>query len=382
MVAAVRAGRSQRSVARAFGVSLATVQLWLERAGTKRLERVDWADRPSVPQRQSRTERSLEDLILELRTELRASSILGEYGAAAIRRELQARELSVPVPAERTIGRILERRGALDAGRRVRRLAPAPGWYLPDLAARRVELDSFDIVDGLYLKGSPELGILTVISLHGGLPGAWPAFGMRVAQIVPAIIEHWMAVGMPAYAQFDNDSRFIGGYGTPDSIGPVIRLCLKLGIVPVFATPNETGFQAAIEAFNGRWQRKLWARFWEPDLRALEDRSRAYVEACRQRSAVRIEGAPARQPFPPGALDLAGYPAGRLVFLRRTSEQGTVSILGRRYPVDPAWPHRLVRSELDLDARRLRFFALRRREPTAQPLLNDIAYEPPARWSR
>ena len=152
-------------MARAFGVSLATVQLWLERAGTRRLERVDWGDRPSVPQRQSRTERSLEDLILGLRTELRASSVLGEYGAAAIRRELQTRELSGPVPTERTIGRILERRGALDAGRRVRRLAPAPGWYLPDLAARRVELDSFDIVDGLYLKGSPELGILTAISL-------------------------------------------------------------------------------------------------------------------------------------------------------------------------------------------------------------------------
>ena len=369
-------------MARAFGISLATVQLWLERAGTRRLERVDWADRPSLPQRQSRTGRSLEDLILELRTKLRESSVLGEYGAAAIRRELQTRELSVPVPAERTIGRILERRGALDAGRRVRRLAPAPGWYLPDLAARRVELDSFDIVDGLYLKGSPELGILTAISLHGGLPGAWPGFGMRVAQIVPAIIEHWTAVGLPAYAQFDNDSRFIGGYRTPDSIGPVIRLCLRLGIVPVFATPNEPGFQAAIEAFNGRWQRKLWARFWEPDLAALEDRSRAYIEACRQRSAVRIEGAPARDPFPAGALDLSGYPAGRLVFLRRTSEQGTVSILGRHYPVDPAWPHRLVRSELDLDVRRLRFFALHRREPTVQPLLNDIPYEPPARWSR
>ena len=59
-----------------------------------------------------------------------------------------------------------------------------------------------------------------------------------------------------------------------------------------------------------------------------------------------------------------------------------MSILGRHYPVDPAWPHRLVRSELDLDVRRLRFFALRRREPTVQPLLNDIPYEPPARWSR
>jgi hypothetical protein len=317
-----------------------------------------------------------------LRRELRESSVLGEYGAAAIRREMLGLELAGPVPSERTIGRILERRGALDAGRRVRRPAPPAGWYLPDVAARQVELDSFDIVDGLYLKGSPELGILTAISLHGGLPGAWPGFGMRVAQIVPAIIGHWSEVGLPAYAQFDNDSRFIGGYHVPDSIGPVIRLCLALGVVPVFAPPKETGFQAAIEAFNGRWQRQLWARFWDPDLDLLIARSRAYVEACRRRSVVRIEGAPPRAPFPPGEINLARHPAGRLVFVRRTSEHGLASILGRRYPVDPHWPHRLVRAELDLDAHRLRFFALRRREPTVQPQLNDVPYEPPKRWSR
>jgi len=301
----------------------------------------------------------------------------------AIRRELVARPgLPEPVPSVRTIHRILDRRGALDAGRRVRRLPPPPGWYLPEVAAHRAELDSFDIVDGLYLRGSPELGILTAISLHGGLPGAWPAFGMRVAQIVPALIEHWRLFGLPGYAQFDNDGRFIGGLARPDSIGPVIRLCLALGVVPVFAPPHETGFQAAIEAFNGRWQQKLWARFWDPTLADLQVRSDAYVAACRGRSAVRIESAPPRDPFPPGPIDLLRPPAGRLIFLRRTTEAGGVSVLGHRFPVDRNWPYRLVRGELDLDARRIRFFALRRRDPGVQPLLAEAPYLPPERWSR
>lgn len=377
----MRAGASQRSVARSFRVSLATVQFWLRRAGDERLDRVDWSARPSVARRTGRTARGLEDLILSLRQDLREASILGEYGAEAIRRELLLRpELPWPVPTARTIGRILDRRGALDAGRRVRRPAPPPGWYLPDVAARRAELDSFDIVDGLYLKGQPELGILTAISLHGGLPGAWPAFGMRVGQIVPAMTEHWRAVGLPGYAQFDNDGRFIGGLAKPDSIGPVIRLCLGLGVTPVFAPPHESGFQAAIEAFNGRWQAKLWARFWEPTLADLEARSDAYIEACRQRSAVRIEGAPARVMFPDRAVDLGAPPVGRLVFLRRTTETGSVSILGHRLQVDPHWPHRLVRAELDLDEGRLQFFALRRREPADQPLLAEARYTGPDRW--
>jgi transposase-like protein len=383
MVTAVRGGRSQRAVARAFGVSLATVQLWLRRAGDSRLDRVDWSDHPSVRHRLARTDAELENLIVDLRRELRESSVLGEYGAAAIERELLARpDLGSAVPSVRTIGRILERRGVLDRRRRVRRPAPPPGWYLPELGGRRVELDSFDIVDGLYLKGQPELGILTALSLHGGLPGAWSAFGMRVGQIVPALVEHWRAFGLPAYAQFDNDGRFIGGLAHPDSIGPVIRLCLALNIVPVFAPPHESGFQAAIEAFNGRWQRKVWARFWEPTLDALQVRSDRWISAVRQRSAVRIEAAPVRDPFPSGALEPWRAPGGRLVFLRRTTETGSVSVLGHHLVVDRHWPWRLVRAEVDLAMSTISFFALRRREPTVQPLLSEAEYTIPDRWYR
>ncbi len=370
-------------VARSFGVSLATVQLWLQRAADERLDRVDWSDRPSTRHRLARIDPGLEDLILDLRRELRETSVLGEYGAAAIHGALLERpDLRWPLPAVRTIGRVLDRRGALDGGRRVRRPAPPPGWYLPDVASRRRELDSFDIVEGLYLRGQPELGILTAISLHGGLPGAWPGFGMRVGQIVPALLERWRAFGLPAYAQFDNDTRFIGGLAKPDSIGPVIRLCLALGIVPVFAPPHETGFQASIEALNGRWQGKVWARFWEPTLGALQRRSERWIEAAQRRSAVRIEAAPAREPFPAGPIEPWHPPGGQIVFLRRTTEAGGVSVLGHRIDVDRHWPHRLVRAELDLAVGRIDFFALRRRDPFDQPLLAQAPYVIPGRWFR
>ena len=51
MVAAVRRGTPMREVARRFGVALATVQLWVARAGGPRLDRVDWSDRPDGPRR-------------------------------------------------------------------------------------------------------------------------------------------------------------------------------------------------------------------------------------------------------------------------------------------------------------------------------------------
>jgi hypothetical protein len=319
----------------------------------------------------------LEDLVIEVRRELRETSILGEYGAIAIHRELIGRGLGAATPSVRTIGRILERRGALDARARVRRPAPPAGWYLPDLMARTVELDSVDIIEGLRLRGGRHLDVLTAISLHGALPAAWVRPAVNSVSTLRALADHWQSVGLPGYAQFDNDPRFYGSHANPDVFGPVVRLCLELRVVPVFVPPRETGFQAAVESFNGRWQAKVWARFWSEDLVELVERSDRYIEALVRRHAVRIESAPLRRPILAGwQPDLRSTPRGRLVFLRRTSPTGTASVFGRTYQVDARWPHRLVRAEMDLDAGRLRFFALRRREPTDQPLLRELEYQP------
>ena len=367
-----------RAVARRFGVGLGTVQRWVTRAGDRALDDVDWSDRSSAPvHRPRRIPTDIEDGILDLRRSLREESVLGEYGAAAIRRELLARDGAVgTAPSVRTIGRILDRRGALDARRRVRRHAPPPGWYLPDLACRQVELDAFDVIDGLRFRGGRHLQVLTGMSLHGGLPGAWPAQVVTTALTMAALEGHWREHGLPAYAQFDNDTRFQGSHGYVDLVGRLIRLLLGLGVVPVFAPPREPGFQAAIESFNGRWQAKVWNRFWSPEPADLDRRSAGYIAACRARAAARIEAAPPRSPFPADwESDPAVAPEGRMIFVRRTSERGEVEILGRRFAVDRHWAHRLVRAEADLTVGRLRCYALRRREPSDQPLLCELPYE-------
>jgi transposase len=380
MVAAVRQGQALRRVARHFGVALATVQLWVARADGKRLDRVDFSARP--PGRRPPANRSapdLEDLVLSLRRELKQASDLGEFGARAIRAALQARGVA-PLPSGRTIGRILERRGALDGRRRVRRPAPPPGWYLPAVAAGHDELDSFDIVEGLVIKGGPAVEVLNVTALHGGLVNSWPITAVTAKAAVVAAAEHWRAVGLPGYAQFDNDTIFQGPHQHPDVVGRVARLCLGLGVVPVFVPPREPGFQAAIENYNGRWQAKVWARFAHPSLGGLQAQSARYVAASRLRAAARIEAAPSRRPFPEGwALDLQARPRGRIIYLRRTGATGGVEFLGRRFEVDDSWPHRLVRAEVDLDAGRIRFYALRRRDPARQPLLREVAYSLPRR---
>ena len=380
MVHQVRRGSSVRAVARQFRVSQPTVERWVERAQGKRLDRVDFSDRPRGPKRpHNRTPREFESQILRIRHELRDNSVLGEYGCDAIHRELQTLDLD-PLPSIRTIGRILQRRGALDRRQRTRRQAPPKGWYLPDVADQSADVDLFDYIEQIY-AGGKDITILNVVSLHGGLVGSFPARAFRSKSTRYAMTSHWKEVGLPVYAQFDNDRRFTGPGHYPDAVGVIIRFCLALGVTPVFAVPNEPGFQAAIESYNARWQSKLWSRYHFTSLAQIQSKSREYIHASRRRSASRIETAPGRRPFPEGwRYNPYLPPAGRIVFLRRADDQGRVRVLGRLFDVDSHWSHRLVRCEVDIDHSVARFFALRRRDPSNQTLLHEEAYQLASRY--
>lgn len=383
MVAAVRKGQPMRVVAVQFGVSLHTVQRWVAHAGDRRLDRVDWSGARGGRREEQATAPKIEEAIVDLRKELRDSSDLGEFGAAAIHRELMKRRKPLRldrVPSVRTIGRILERRGALDGRRRLRFPPPPKGWYLPDVRQRRAELDSFDIVEGLVIKGGTSVEVLNGISLLGGLCESWVRSGWTAKATVESLLAHWREHGFPDYVQFDNDTIFQGAHQWPDSFGRVTRLCLQLGATPVFAPPRETGFQASIESYNGRWQEKVWHRFQHASLEDLVDRSERYVAACRERSASRIESAPTRWEIPAGwKLDLSRPLSGTVIFIRRTDEQGHVQLLGHDYHVSDSWCHRLVRCHVDLTAGRIRIYRLRRREPNRQPLIKTFAYKTPTK---
>jgi transposase len=382
MVQVVRRGNSLRRVAHEFRVSLQTVQRWVERASTKRLDRVDWSDQPSGPPRPvNRTSFDTEAVVLRLRAEL-AKSDLGDSGADAIRAAMIERQLP-QVPSRRTIGRILERRGVLDGRSRTRRPPPPIGWYLPEVASGRGELDSFDTIEGLVLRGGIELSVLNGISVQGGLTSCWPRLSITAADVVELLLGRWREFGLPAYAQFDNATVFQGPHQFPDVVGRVMRTCLLCHVTPVFAPPREPGFQNAVESLNGRWEAKVWRRFRHASIVDLQQCSGRWVTANSLRHAARFERSPARRPFPLHLqLDLHTHPTGTLIFIRRTDDQGFASLLGHRFLVASHWPHRLVRSEVDLDLHRIRFFALRRRDPSDQPLLAEHPYRLPPRRFR
>jgi hypothetical protein len=309
--------------------------------------------------------------ILYLRIWLKRHSALGEFGAAALRAQLQSEQIC-PLPSTRTIGRILLRHDLVQRSRR-RQLPPPLGWYLPAVAQGHAELDYFDIVEGLVIRRGSEVQVLNGISLYGSLAVSWQRRAILTVDLLRYLPQHWQRFGCPHYVQFDNDTRFQGTHRHPECLGRVVHLCLCLGIVPVFAPPRETGFQAKIESFNHLWQQKVWQRWRHRSVPELASRSHQFVLAHRLKHAPRAETAPMRLRFPDAPPTAPTQPM--VIFLRRTDEQGRLHLLRQSVRVDRHWPHRLVRLHLDVHSGQLWCYALRRRAPRWQPLLRTTQLE-------
>jgi hypothetical protein len=376
MVRLVRSGKSMRAVASQFHVDVSTVSFWVQRAAGGRLDRVDFSDHK--PGRAwNRTAFAMEQRIAALRGGLR-ESVLGEHGARSIQAALVA-ESPGTVPSVASINRVLSRLGLQDTARRTRRPAPPKGWYLPMVVAGQAELDCFDFIVELRFADGPLVDILTTKSLHGSLTDAWVT-QRTTTSTLPLLLERWQRDGRPAYAQFDNDNVFQGPKQHAHAVGRISRLCLQLGVTPVFVPPLEHGMQNTIESFNGLWQAKVWGRHYLTSVDDLQAHSDRYIAAHRARTQALAEAAPQRRTMPAHFEFNPQAPLhGQMIFIRRTNETGHAHLLGQRFAISPHWLHRLVRCEVDFDHNQIRCFALRRHTPAEQPLLATIPYQRPTK---
>jgi hypothetical protein len=137
-----------------------------------------------------------------------------------------------------------------------------------------------------------------------------------------AMVEHGRTWGLPALAQFDIATRCQGPHQHPSAVGRVIQRCLALEVVPVFATPRETGFQAAIAGCNAQWQAKVWARFHHGSLADLQAQSTPLYRCPPLQSHGASRSCPTAAAVPPRwRRQLDGPLRGQIIHLRRTSKQ-------------------------------------------------------------
>jgi transposase InsO family protein len=289
----------------------------------------------------------LERAILSVRRRLQAHVTLATryslVGAPAILAELQALGID-PLPAERTIERVLERNGLTAPRIRLAPLLPRQEYPGPQARASN-DLHEVDLVGPIYLQGSGHRYYIWVgKDVFDGSVCLRLAESRRMDEVLWFLGECWKDLGLPEQVQFDN-ARELAGWGlSARSLSRVIRLCLRYGVRPVFIPPGEPQFNGSVENFNGWFQEPLFQRrFKRPgDLRRELVRLQQAVNTqhvyprlggktpVQHRRSLRLRKLPSSFVVPTTRLPLA---AGRVTFLRRVSVAGTVTLLSQSFRV-------------------------------------------------
>ena len=79
------------------------------------------------------------------------------------------------------------------------------------------------------------------------------------------------------YLQMDNGASFIGDLIHPRHFSRVVRLCLHLGVEPVFIAPGKPWMNGRIEGFNGGFGEKLWEREHWTDLEHIRSEAKTFL---------------------------------------------------------------------------------------------------------
>jgi transposase InsO family protein len=289
----------------------------------------------------------LERTILSVRRRLQAhASPATRYsliGATAIRAELKALGVH-PLPCERTIERVLQRKGLTAARVRLAPLLPRQEYPGPQARASN-DLHEVDLVGPVYLKGNRHRYYIWVCKeAFDGAICLRLAYSRRMDEVLWFLGECWKDLGRPEQVQLHN-ARELAGWGpAARTLSGAIRLCLRHGVTPVFIPAREPQFNGSVENFNGWFPEPLFHRYfrWPGDLRRELARLQEAVNTQRvhprlqgqtpaqHRRGLRLQKLPASFVVPTGRLPLS---AGRVLFIRRVSVAGTVTVLSQTFRV-------------------------------------------------
>jgi len=315
LVERILSGDSVAEVCRALGVSRVCAYKWLARYG--REGAAGLRDRSRRPHRSPHaTPQSLVATLIAERAQY------PYWGARKIRRRV--RDVSVGVPSERTVGRILKRHGLISPSpvptepvQRFSRSEPNQLW----------QIDYKGPVRGVWGAHSVPLVVLDDASRY--LLGLWSLSNKTLALTWPRLWDLFGAFGLPDALLSDNDATF-GGRAGPSQME--VRL-MRLGIDVLHGRAYHPQTQGKVERLNGTLERELIRHYEFGEAEQLQsdlDLFRRRYNFERPHEALGLEVParvyrPSRRPRP-GSLPELEYARGSV--LRRVDVNGRINWKG------------------------------------------------------
>lgn len=245
------AGESPKSVYVSLRRSERWFFKWLARYRTG--EQAWFHDYSRIPEKLAgRTDGVTEELVCCIRRRLEEQN---EFcGAQAILWELE--DLQWPrLPSLRTINRILKRNDLIQP--RQKGYQPKGKAYPKIPATAPNHLHQLDLMGPRYLRGPIRFYLANVMDIYSHRVAITPMSGRSSIRVLDALVGTWQRLGVPKYLQMDNQLPFRGSDRYPRSFGKVIRLCLTLGIQPVFIPLHEPWRNPEVEKFQETCQFKF-----------------------------------------------------------------------------------------------------------------------------
>src|SRR5262249_61556302 len=90
-----------------------------------------------------------------------------------------------------------------------------------------------------YLEGGPKVFACHTIDLQTHAIAQTLSTDKTALMVQEHALQAWQTLGLPDGWQMDNDSAFTGGGKAPRRVGDFVRLCLSVGIEPLFLPVGE-----------------------------------------------------------------------------------------------------------------------------------------------
>jgi len=128
-----------------------------------------------------------------------------------------------------------------------------PNPTYPTLVCKAVnDVHQLDLKGPFYLEGSDKKHYLaTLRDTYGKKVSVGALPDMKMETIIDFLVVSWQKMGRPRKLQMDNGLEFRGSNRYPRSLGKLLRVCLDLGVEPVFIPTHEPWRNGVIENLNG-----------------------------------------------------------------------------------------------------------------------------------
>lgn len=235
-------GESPKEIYQSFHRSEAWFFKWLKRYKN---DGKDWADSKSrKPHKIHRQiDRTMEQAVIETRKNLE-KELYAQIGAFNISWHLNQQGITPPpIP---TINKILKRNKLIHKRTKYQ---PKGVNYPAPKVTKSNDLHQMDAVGPRYLKDDGRFYSINIIDAFDRRCTVNPMRRKSRIDVISALIRCLQITGIPKYLQMDNTLSTQGSHLYPHSFGIVIRLCLRLGIQPVFIPVRESWRNGIIEHF-------------------------------------------------------------------------------------------------------------------------------------